>query len=305
MRRLLIIVSIIFSINASAQIHIWRGTNCNADNVVLQEFLPSASPKAAIIICPGGSYFWHDMVWEGAEVAKWLASEGYASYLLNYRVAGVVDFITAYRVVFGGNKFPDMLCDLQRSIDILRQKYPGLAIGTVGFSAGGHLVLSSGAYSGTDFLRVAYGMRAESSLRPDFIAALYPVVTMSDERFVHKRSRRGLLGETGLHSALMRDSLSIENHIPDNMPPVFLANCIDDSCVDWRNSALLDSALNMKNVPHDYLKFNRGGHGFGVNPSKLNIDTYTWKKKFIHWLESNPALTSLKVSGPANLQKVL
>ena len=30
----------------------------------------------AVIVCPGGSYCWHDMEHEGREVAQWLQSNG-------------------------------------------------------------------------------------------------------------------------------------------------------------------------------------------------------------------------------------
>ena len=68
---------------------------------------------------------------------------------------------------------------------------------------------------------------AEVSLRPDFVATLYPVVTMQGD-YTPERSRRGLLGEWGKMSGKLRDSLSVENHISDDYPPVFLMNCLDD-----------------------------------------------------------------------------
>ena len=98
---------------------------------------------------------------------------------------------------------------------------------------------------------------------PQFIACIYPVVTMSGE-YCHKRSRRALLGDNKKGSRKMQDSLSVEKHIPKGCPPVFLVNCVDDPIVDYHNSVLLDSALTAEGVPHRYIQYKTGGHGFGA-----------------------------------------
>ena len=284
MKRLLILLLILVPLTAAAQIKIWDGTKCSAKQVTLTEYLPEGTPRAAVIICPGGSYHWLDNRSEGTLVAEWLASEGYIAYVLRYRVAGKMEFATKYRSVLRGNRHPDMICDLQRAIQLVRIRYNG-PVGVMGFSAGGHLVMTAGEFYNTNFLS-RYGLKPATSLRPDFVAPIYPVVTLSDDRYVHKRSRLGLLGERNVRSQELRDSLSVEKHVRPDMPPVFVVNCLDDGTVDYHNSVLLDSALSARHVPHHYLQYETGGHGFGADPEKMNEETATWQEEFLNWLHS-------------------
>lgn len=285
MKKYLLILFVMFlPAVAGAQIKIWDGTQCGAKQVTLTEYLPEGTPRAAIIICPGGSYHWLDNKNEGTMMAQALAQEGYVAYVLRYRVAGKFEFIAKYRSVLRGNRHPDMICDLQRAIQIVktRQSCP---IGVMGFSAGGHLAVMSGEFFDTNFLE-RYGLKPDTSLRPDFIAAIYPVVTLSDDRYVHRRSRLGILGERSSNKAALRDSLSIEKHTRADMPPVFVLNCLDDDLVDYHNSVLLDSALSAKHVPHQYIQLTTGGHGFGANPEKMNEETSQWQSMFYSWLHN-------------------
>ncbi len=283
-KTLLLIALVLLGVNAGAQERIWEGTSCKAKNVTLTEFLPEGTPLATIIVCPGGSYHWLDKNTEGTMVARWLASNGYAAYVLRYRVAGKLEYVTKYRSLFRGRRYPDMICDLQRAIQILRGRYD-CPLGVMGFSAGGHLVTLAGEFFDTNFLE-GYGIAPECSLRPDFIAPIYPVVTLSNERYVHRRSRLGLLGEHYLKKMFFRDSLSTEKHVREDMPPVFLLNCADDPIVDYHNSILLDSALSAHQVPHKYVFLESGGHGFGADTSKMDENTANWQDTFLAWLHS-------------------
>lgn len=103
---------------------------------------------------------------------------------------------------------------------------------------------------------------------------------------VHKRSRRGLLGDDKQNDARLKDLLSLERHVPEDCPPVFLVNCKDDPIVDYYNSVLLDSALTSKNVKHVYLLFETGGHGFGASDIKGTAECRQWKDKFLEWVKT-------------------
>jgi acetyl esterase/lipase len=104
---------------------------------------------------------------------------------------------------------------------------------------------------------------------------------------VHRRSRRALLGEWGKHNRVMRDSLSMEKHLHKGCPPVFMMNCKDDPTVKYQNSLLLDSALTANSIPHQYIQYKTGGHGFGADPEKNSKESIGWKEKFIKWLKNN------------------
>ena len=278
------IVILLLSVPAAAQERIWEGTACRNRSVTLEAFLPSETPRAAVIVCPGGSYHWLDYDAEGRKVGEWLASEGIAAYVLRYRVAGKFEFAAKYRTIIRGHRHPDMISDLQRAIEMVRERYDG-PLGVMGFSAGGHLVMSAGEFYGTNFLE-RYGIEPEVSLRPDFVVPVYPVVTLSDQRYVHRRSRLGLLGEWTVFKDEMRDSLSLERHVRADGPPVFLINCVDDPIVDYHNSILLDSALTAAGVTHRYVQMQTGGHGFGADASKMNEETIEWRSIFIDWLNN-------------------
>ena len=143
-------------------------------------------------------------------------------------------------------------------------------VGAMGFSAGGHLVMS-----GAELFSVAD--------RPAFVAPVYPVVTFTQD-FTHKRSRRALLGDGRKHSRVLCDSLSLECHVPADCPPVFLVNCKDDPVVDYRNSELLDSALTARHVAHRYIQYETGGHGFGASDKKGTAESRQWRASFLDWL---------------------
>lgn len=173
----------------SAPLNIWEGTGCKA-KVTLTPYLAEGSGNTAVIVCPGGSYFWLDKKTEGNDVAQWLQSEGISAFVLEYRVGGIPGFITHYRLVARGNRYPDMLQDVQRSIQLVRENADAYGIdptrlGVMGFSAGGHLTAMSGIFFDTDVLS-ATGVHPQVSLRPDFIAPIYPVVSLVD-RCTHKR----------------------------------------------------------------------------------------------------------------------
>lgn len=264
-----------FMMQAQANVNIWQGTGCKR-LVEMTPYLASGQGNTAVIVCPGGSYFWHDMDAEGARVGEWLQKNGISAFVLRYRTAGFMAFFSHYRYLFRGNRYPDALDDLRQAMNYVRshaQEYGVCAenIGAMGFSAGGHLVMSAGEL-------------LNPKERPAFIVPVYPVVTMT-EKCTHKRSRRALLGDGRKNNPLLRDSLSLERHVSASCPPVFLVNCMDDPIVEYHNSELLDSALTAHHVPHRYIQYKTGGHGFGASEEKGTPECRRWKTEFLKWLK--------------------
>lgn len=237
----------------------------------LQEFLPAKSTSTAVVVCPGGSYCWLSKKTEGREVGQWLADHGIAAYVLYYPTAGWAGFALHSRWLFHGRQHPDQINALNRALEIVRSK-GYRRVGAMGFSAGGHLVLQAAAYS-------------PRNLSPDFVAPIYPVVSMSHP-CVHRRSRRGLLGECRWRDKLVCDSLSMERHADRICCPVFMINCTDDPIVNHHNAELMDSALTVHRVPHFYRQYRTGGHGFGVNPRKTSEEAIEWKEEFLKWVKA-------------------
>ena len=303
LRVALIVAALLAGFGLGAQeINIWGDqTRHHARQAILRPYTCEGS-SVSVIICPGGSYYWLDFDNEGKLVARWLNSHGISAYVLSYRVGGVTPFIFHRALVFRGKRHPDMIADLQRAISLVRSGALGQPVpeklGVIGFSAGGHLAMSSACFFDTDFAGMQLGTPSQTSLRPDFVAPIYPVVTMK-EPYCHHRSRRGLFGDSRVYSRRLRDSLSLENHVRPDCPPVFLLNAEDDPVVDWHNSALLDSALTVAGVRHEYHRFETGGHGFGANPEKGSEATRNWMNLFLEWVrELYPAAAPEPVEGP-------
>lgn len=276
MRYFCLIILLLTNLYASAQINIWEDIK-GKPTVKMTPYLVPGKDNIAVIICPGGSYFWHANKTEGHQVARWLQKHHIASFVLEYRVARFPAFIIPYRYVFRGNRYPDAQDDFKQTIRMIRKDHEKYGIspykvGAMGFSAGGHLVMSTAELF-------------DKEDRPNFIAPIYPVVTM-ESQYVHKRSRRALLGDNRKNNKYLRDLLSLEKHVPEDCPPVFLINCKDDPIVKYQNSMLLDSALTAKKIEHAYILYNTGGHGFGVDSRKGTPEVHQWKEEFLEWINN-------------------
>ncbi|MBO4263751.1 MAG: alpha/beta hydrolase [Bacteroidales bacterium] len=272
----------------SDTVALWAGYKVpHGKEVTLYAYRPEKPNGIGIIVCPGGSYFWLDKKAEGELVGEWLRAQGITAFVLHYRTAGHVEVIRHARILLRGKRHPDMICDAQRALQHVRDNADGYGIdagkvGMMGFSAGGHLVMSAACFHAHSFIADA-GIRSQASLRPAFVAPIYPVVTMQPP-YVHRRSRRGLLGDNRIHDMQLRDSLSLERHIPADCPPVFLLNCQDDPIVPYQNSELLDSALCRKGIPHVYIQYEKGKHGFGASEELGSPESRGWKEAFLAWL---------------------
>ena len=229
-------------------------------------FLPEKKKASGrcVVICPGGGYSHLAIDHEGFDWAPFFNSQGIAVVVLKYRMP---------------RGFTEVhISDAEEAVKMVRRNAKNWNIdpkqvGIMGFSAGGHLTMMSYTHNHTAY-------------KPHFLCPMYPVVTFSDERYVHRRSRRGALGVWGQWCPAMRDSLSIEQHITPDGPPVFLVNCVDDPIVRYQNSELLDSALTANEVPHRYIQYRTGGHGFGASESKGTEESRQWKKEFLQWISS-------------------
>lgn len=257
-------------------IPVWDTTDRNKGKVVMTAMIPDDGNEShtAVIICPGGSYFWLDRQNEGVRMAECLCERGIAAFVLSYRTAGEFNFIFESRALYNGNTYPDMLDDLSQALFIVKNRAGEFGvgdgqIGVMGFSAGGHLAMMSAE---------SYGGQ-----RPDFVALMYPVVTMSDESCVHHRSRRGLMGIRRGDTCL-KDSLSVEKHVKDDCCPVFLLCCKDDKVVNPKNSEILDSALTSKGILHKFIYLPEGGHGFGYKAAGSGDSAFNWVDSFTDWV---------------------
>lgn len=229
----------------------------------------------AVVVCPGGSYS-HTMgiATEGFEVAEWLNSQGISAFVLKYRVGSQL------------YHHPAMIQDAQYAIHYVKLHAVEYGInpdkvGTMGFSAGGHLVTMTGAFYKDNYIQ-DLGVSDGISLKPAFVVPVYPVVSMQDS-IAHKRSRRNLL--TRQYNDGQRDRFSMELSIPKDMPPVFLVTAIDDPVVMYQNSVVLDKSLTKMGIKHKFLLYKTGGHGYGLSET-IAPEAGQWKYEFIKWLKT-------------------
>ena len=263
------------------KIYLWqnvRGMEVNVRDTILfapKDTAVTETKKAAVVICPGGSYHHLGMPHEGFASAKW------------FRSVEVVPFVLQYRVAYNCHHHPAMLEDIEMAIKYIRENAEDYGIdinkvGAIGYSAGGHLVTMAGVYGGSRNELEKIGVPAEVSLRPNFVMPIYPVVTMQDD-ICHRWSRRSLLGHRE-YTKELKDEYSMELNIPDDMVPTYILACRDDPVVIFENSVRLEKSLAEKNIPHRFAVYEKGGHGFGMKDGWFMKETH-WNEDLRNWLE--------------------
>ncbi|MBQ7159041.1 MAG: alpha/beta hydrolase [Treponema sp.] len=284
MKRFLFIVLVVFfaftPLFARERIFLWEdvpGMEVNVRDTILYPSVvrrADGTKTAAVVICPGGSYHHLGMPHEGFASQEWFNSIGMSAFVLRYRVA------------YNHHHHPEMLEDIQMAIAYIREHADEYnidkeKIGAIGYSAGGHLVTMAGAFGTTNELE-KLGVQTKESVRPDFVMPIYPVVSMQDD-IGHQWSRKSLLSKN--QSTERKDRFSMEMQIPDDMPPVFLLACHDDPVVIFENSVRLDTALTAKNIPHVFVQYDTGGHGFGMKKNSAIMKAHHWNdEKLLPWL---------------------
>jgi len=263
----------LFGSKGAEIIRIWGNTELRHVKSEMYIFYPEASKNnhTAVIICPGGSYCYLGIKQEGYEVAKKLTEQGFTAFVLKYRVG------------MNSARHPDMIQDLQRATQLVRenaQKYniDEEQVGIMGFSAGGHLVGTAATYFNENFMKTL-GIEPQVSLKPDFTVMVYPVVTMRDP-YAHRKSRKSLLDAKPSEAFLRK--MSLEENVHGNMPPLLILHAKDDKTVDYHNSVMLSENLTKNEINHTFILYNTGGHGFGALPKK-GTDFYTWFDDFLKW----------------------
>jgi acetyl esterase/lipase len=232
-------------------------------------FLPPKEKAngTAVVICPGGGYGILAASHEGTDVAKVFNEWGVTAFVLKYRLPD--DSIMKQKEI-------GPLQDAQRAIQLVRldAKKWGIStnkIGIMGFSAGGHLASTAG----THFNNAVIKNIKNTSLRPDFMILLYPVISFTDS-LAHMGSRTNLIGKNPTREKI--NYYSNELQVTKQTPPTFLVHAKDDGAVKVANSIAFYDALQKNGVPSEIHLYEKGGHGFGMN-NKTSED------KWMDWLQ--------------------
>ena len=206
---------------------------------------PESATGVGVLVLPGGA--WQRVVIdkEGIDVARWLQSRGIAGFVVKYRTAPKGD--------------PAPVQDVREAVQLVRSRAEEWGvdpqrIGLLGFSAGGHIAVSTvlagddtGSGSGDDL--------DATGDRPDFVAAIYPAIP------------------EGIDARSVREA-----------PPVFLVHAADDRLSPQDNSVRLYGCLSEAGVPTELHVYARGGHGFGLGVHDGAVTS--WPDCFLAWLET-------------------
>jgi acetyl esterase/lipase len=245
----------------------------------------AAANGAAVVVCPGGGYRTLASDHEGKQVAEWLNTLGVSAFVLQYRL---------------GPRYhhPAPLSDAQRALRLVRAragdfKIDTARVGILGFSAGGHLVATTGTHFDEGRADASDPIDRMGS-RPDFMILAYPVISFVAP-FAHGGSRQYLLGDAPL-AALVQE-LSSETQVTARTPPAFLFHTADDATVPVENSLAFFEALKKAGVPAELHVFPHGRHGVGLAPQDPVLSQ--WPGLCASWLRAMGFLGAAPAPTPA------
>ncbi len=205
--------------------------------------------RPAILICPGGGYE-HTSDREAEAIAIQMNAMGFHAFVLYYTCAPVA-------------VFPRQQLEAAKAIAEIRSHAEEWHINpdkivVMGFSAGGHLAASIGAFYKKEFLCEPLQVKPEQ-IKPSGLVLCYPVITSGE--MAHKGSFHALLGEK---EEELKDFVSLEKQVTEDTPPAFIWHTYEDSSVPVENSMLYAAAMRKAKVPFELHIYPRGHHGLAL-----------------------------------------
>lgn len=199
--------------------------------------------RPALVICPGGAYRWRSPREKDPPAFEFL-SMGYQVFILEYSCGDRA----------GGCR---PLRELAEAVRLLRERHEEWhinpsKIAVLGFSAGGHLAASLGAFWNDPALALPAGGR------PDALVLCYPVISTGE--FAHEESAELVSGG----DPALREKLHLWDRVTADFPPTFLWHGGEDTSVPPENSLLLAVELRRHKVPFEYHLFGSGAHGIST-----------------------------------------
>lgn len=242
----------------------------NVTVATLTPFLPEpgTASGAAVVVAPGGGFFTLSMENEGWDVARALAKQGVAAFVLKYRLnqtpKDMAGFQQTMEEMFSNTERrpppPDpkeiktrlapQVEDARAAFALIRKraadwKVDPDRIGMLGFSAGAMLTMAT----------VLVGEEA----KPAFAGNIYgPLDTMP---------------------------------VPADAPPLFVALAADDPFFAKSGFGLIES-WRAAGKPVEFHFYEQGGHGFGMYPKETT--STGWIDAYINWLKMHGLLRPKK-----------
>ena len=237
--------------------------------------------RPCVVICPGGGYE-HLSEREDQPPAMEFLAMGCQVFVLHYSLAPDV--------------FPRSLLELASALRLIRSRSRQFQIdpnriAVCGFSAGGHLACSLGAFWNSPLVWDALDCSPEE-VRPNAMILCYPVITSGP--FCHPGSFQRLLGKDW-EDPKARALLSLENQVGPHTPKTFLWHTFEDQTVPLENSLLLASALRRCQVPLEMHIYPHGRHGLSLATHEVEgadgryymPSCQSWTGLLKTWIEEN------------------
>lgn len=229
----------------------------NIQNPSITPYIPAKDKAtgAAVIIAPGGGHWFHTIDREGYDLAKMLADQGIAAFVLKYRLARDISNPQGQPQPYTTQVHA--LADVNRAVRTIRARATEWnvkpdRVGVIGFSAGGEVSLlaalrhDAGKPDATDPVE-------RQSAKPDFFA---PIYSGGFNRYAEEIKKETLPAACFLSCAY------------DDSMPVAMANFF--------------VALKNAGVNAELHIYNKGGHGYGVRPRDMAVTG--WSSRFVEWL---------------------
>ncbi len=251
------------------------GSHTNILRPRLIVYKPHHPIGAAMLVIGGGGYAHIEIGKESTPASKWLQSIGVTAFELVYRLPAE-----------GWSSVDVPFQDGQRAMRLIRSMSKKFSIdvnkiGIMGFSAGGHLAGMIETEPDKQLYKPIDSVDRLSA-RPNFVALLYPVITMLPP-FNNTHAEKEILGT---HPDLAQQKkYSVQLHVNLNTPNTFLAQSMDDNVSNVENSQLMYRALGKFNISAEIHLFETGGHGWGLG--KPGTPESTWPKLFQMWAQAN------------------
>ena len=228
------------------------------------ERMPNAVERPLVLVVPGGGYT-HVSAREGDPVALQFAAAGYHTAVLEYAIEEKArDYLP--------------LRQLAQAIGLVREHAAQWhvlpeKIAVCGFSAGGHLALSSAVLD-------VPGLAGQP--RPNAVVLGYPVITAGE--YAHRGSFVQL---AGTEDRAAQQAFSLEDKITPQTPPVFVWHTMEDATVPVENTLLLVHALHKAGVPCEAHLFEKGVHGTSISTAEVDQPSahrHHWVELAVEWL---------------------
>lgn len=220
--------------------------------------------KKVAIVLAGGGYNAVCTLVEATPFANYLYQEGFSSFTVTYGV--------------GPNaKAPRPLDDLALLVSYLFAHEIELNIdlddySVTGFSAAGHLT----ALFGSERVGYAhYGLK-----KPLLLGLAYPVISL-EPSITHRGSLNAFLGPNPSKEDILL--YSADRQVTKEYPATYLWQCDRDYEVPFKNSELMNEALESCDVPHIYRHFDAYAHSWGIAKETLAKD---WPMEFVSFYRS-------------------